>query len=79
MKKVSKILTFLMLFTLSSVFHAYSDEGIFTMLCTGDDYTQTNALALSVRSLNLGYEVKVDIRTGIQKTFQWFSGREVKT
>ena len=51
MKKVLNILTFIMLFTLITSFTAYSDEGIFTILSTGDEYTQTNALALSVRTL----------------------------
>ncbi|MBE9592205.1 MAG: DsrE family protein, partial [Proteobacteria bacterium] len=59
MKKVLGILTLVMVFTLITAFQAYSHEGIFTILSTGDNYTQTNALALSMRTSNLGYEVNV--------------------
>jgi len=60
MKKVLGILTLVMVFTLITAFQAYGKKGgIFTILSTGDNYTQTNALALSIRTLNLGYEVNV--------------------
>ena len=60
MKKVLGILTLVMVFTLITAFQTYGEDGgIFTILSTGDNYTQTNALALSIRTLNLGYEVNV--------------------
>jgi predicted peroxiredoxin len=61
MKKVLGILTLVMLFTLTTAFQAHSDGGIFTIISTGDKYSQTSALVLSMKTLDLelGYEVYV--------------------
>lgn len=62
MKKVLGILTLVMVFTLITAFQTYGEDGgIFTILSTGDKYTQTNALVLSMKTLDLelGYEVYV--------------------
>ena len=62
MKKVLGILTLVMVFTLTTAFQAYSDKGIFTILSTGDNYTQTNALVLSMKTLELvEYEYEVNV------------------
>jgi len=47
MKKVSTVLTLAMLLMAISTSQAHSSEGIFTVISTGDGYTQTNALVLS--------------------------------
>jgi hypothetical protein len=60
MKKVLGILTLVMVFTLITAFQTYGEDGgIFTIISTGNNYSQTSALALSMRTLALGHEVKV--------------------
>lgn len=60
MKKVLGISTLVMVFTLITAFQTYGEDGgIFTIISTGDNYSQTSALALSRETLNLEHEVNV--------------------
>ena len=59
MKKVSTVLTLAMLLMAISTSQAHSSEGIFTVISTGDGYTQTNALVLSKKTLELYYGVTI--------------------